>query len=351
MADFAVVQGPQAGVTAWLQSCGAPQISQQGGIGLAVWGMALASPDGRVLGSFAGVLLSDHQVVERLAQRGLAVSAANHAELAVVDAALHGPAALNHWRWQGSLACLHLGQRTALVARDPLGIGWLGRGSEGELQILSNRLVLSSRWPAVPPGMVLQVGAVGIQARPIDLQGEARFFLRERPEASGPAALGQGLRERLSAALQACLRGCGRVDLLVSSGLDRRGFGQIIGTLLNQSEGLTQGGGTSNSPAAWTLQGAAQLLGEVEAPAPLPTGLEVGLAAPFEPVERCDPADRPERWWRARALDEALHGDRVEAAARGLTLVAPHLDAAVLAWLGAMPRSQRPLLADRGGAP
>lgn len=351
MADFAVVQGPEAGVTAWLQSCGAPQISQQGGIGLAVWGQALASPDGRVLGGFAGVLLSDYQVVERLTQRGLAISAANHAELAVVDAALHGPAALNHWRWQGSLACLHLGQRTALVARDPLGIGWLGRGSELGVQILSNRLSLSGQWPAVPPGMVLQVGASGIQARPLDLQGEARFFLREKPEPIGPVLLGQGLRERLTAALQACLRGCGRVDLLGSAECEGPAFVQMIGELLNQSADLTQGGVKLNSPAAWTLQGAAQLLGEVEAPAPTPTGLEVGLAAPFEPVERCDPADRPERWWRARALDAALHGDRLAAAARGQTLVAPHLDAAVLAWLGAMPRSRRPLLADRGGAP
>lgn len=351
MADFAVVRGPEAEVTAWLSGCGAPQISQQGGLGIAVWGMALPSPDGRVLGSFAGVLLSDHQAVERLAQRGLAIGAANHAELAVVDAALHGPAALNHWRWQGSLACVHLGQRMALVARDPLGIGWLGRGSEGSLQILSNRLVLSSRWPAVPPGVVLQVGANGIQARPIDLQGEARFFLREKPEQTEPASLGVGFRERLTAALQACLRGCGRVDLLGSAECNSPAFVQIFGELLNQSADLTQGGVTSNSPAAWTLQGAAQLLGEVEAPAPTPTGLEVGLAEPFEPVERCDPADRPERWWRARALDAALHGDRLAAAARGQTLVAPHLDAAVLAWLGAMPRSQRPLLADGGGAP
>jgi hypothetical protein len=351
MADFAVVQGPEAGVTAWLQSCGAPQISQQGGIGLAVWGQALASPDGRVLGGFAGVLLSDHQVVERLAQRGLQVSPANHAELAVVDAALHGPAALNHWRWQGSLACLHLGQRTALVARDPLGVGWLGRGLERDVQILSNRLALSSQWPAVPPGMALQVGAVGSQARALDPQGEARFFLREKPDFAEPAVLGRQLRERLTAAMQACVRGCGRVDLLGSTEGDSPAVGQMIGELLHQSADLPLAGGTFSSPAAWTLQGAAHLLGEVEAPAPTAARLEVGLAEPFEPVERCDPADRPERWWRARALDAALHGDRHAAAARGQTLVALHLDAAVLAWLGAMPRSQRPLLAGRSGAP
>lgn len=351
MADFAVVQGAEAAVTAWLQSCGALQISQQGGVGLAVWGRVLPSPDGRVLGAFAGVLLSDRQVVGRLAQRGLAVSAAEHAELAVADAALHGPAALNHWRWQGSLACLHLGRRAALVARDPLGIGWLGRGSEQRVEILSNHLPLSSQWPAVPPGMVLQVGAAGIAARPLDLQGEARFFLREKPEFTELAPFGEGLRERLKVALQACLRGCGRVDLLEASGREGRAFERLIGEMLNKTDDLTQGGVTSSSPAAWTLQGAAQLLGEVEAPAPMPTAPDAKLAEPFEPVLRCDPADRPERWWRARALDAALHGDRAAAAARGQTLVAPHLDAAVLAWLGAMPRSQRPLLAGSGGAP
>ncbi len=368
MADFALALGSAAAVERWLAECGAAEIWQADGLGLAIWPGAAAAtaaspaaiwaPDGRAVGAFSGVLLSDSAVQERLALRGLALAVADHCRLTVIDAALHGPAAVAAWRWQGSLACLNPGQRQAILVRDPLGVGWLGWQRLGELQLWSNRLELAQHWRAVPPGIALLVAGGKVAAQALRLQGVAAPYLRELPTSlptsAGSAAdrqalLAAGLRERLRSAVTACVRGAGALALLDQpAGLARLWPGECE-DLLTPAPALPAGA------AAWTLQGAAEQLG-----APLGSGPAAGLAAGdpspwppevFEPTERCEPLDRAERLWRAQELPQLLHADRQRAAHHGWVLAAPHLDPAVLAWLGGFARSDREVWAAARAAP
>lgn len=370
MGDFTLVLGPPVAVERWLSACGAAEAWQADSIGLAVWPSPHASdaslqaavwaPDGRAVGAFAGVLLSDEAVQQRVALRGLALPAADHRQLAVFDAALHGPAAVAAWRWQGSLACLNPGQRQAILVRDPQGVGWLGWQRQGELQLWSNRVEHAQHWPAVPPGVALQVVGGKVSAQPLRLQGAALPFLRELPAALAMSAdasaaadrqaqLAAGLRERLTAAAGACVRGAGALATRhAPQGLAGLWPGECA-PLLAPREAWLPGA------AAWTLRGAAELLGapvmDEPEPGPTPEGPSPWQAEPFEPTERCEPLDRVERLWRAHQLPRLLAADRLWAAQQQRVLVAPHLDPAVLAWLGAFTRQERAAWAATRAAP
>ena len=385
MGDFAVVLGPPVAVECWLSGSGAPNAWQAERIGLAVWPDSAAAaagpraavwaPDGRAVGAFAGVLFSDTEVQERLALRGLAVQVRDHAQLAVLDMALHGPQAVAAWRWQGSLACLNPGQRQALLLRDPLGVGWVGWSQHEELQLWSNRIDLSAHWSAVPPGVVLQLARGTVTAHPLRLLGAAQPFLRDRSAVMAGvqevrdqqqrlALLGDGLRQRLESVVRACVRGTGGLAALprLPEATDR--WAQECSGLHAADQDLPAGA------AVWSALGSAELLGappEVRERAATgsatnapttsaPTTSASASASPwaaeiFEPIERCDPLDRAERLWRARELPALLGPDRHWAVQHGRVLVAPHLDPAVLAWLGAFERADRSAWAALGRLP
>lgn len=86
-------------------------------------------------------------------------------------------------------------------------------------------------------------------------------------------------------------------------------------------------------------------------PGPTPEGPSPWQAEQFEPTERCEPLDRVERLWRAHQLPRLLAADRLWAAQHQRVLVAPHLDPAVLAWLGAFTRRERAAWATSRAAP
>lgn len=358
MGEFALVLGPPAAVERWLGGCGAQDVWQAENLGLACWqapplasaaaSAAVWAPDGRAVGAFSGVVLSDSPVQERLSLRGLRVSTSDHAQLAVLDLALHGPAAVAAWRWQGSIACLNPGQRQALLVRDPLGVGWIGWARQAELQVWSNRGEGTAGWIAVPPGVVLQLAGGKVTAQAMRLQGTAQPFLRDRsavPGLDGPsvpqdrqALLGEGLGERLRLAVQACVRATGGLSIVPES------QGRASVWQRQCSELLTVEQAQPAGAAVWSVQGGAELLGSLVADQGV-AGVGV-LVAPwpaevFEPIERCDPLDRAERLWRAQVLPQLLGSDRQWAAQRGRVLVAPHLDPAVIAWLGAFARADR----------
>lgn len=348
---FAVVFGPSEQVRGFLASLDADETQVWGPVALAVWGSPIATRDGRAVGVLRGVVLNDQAVAASLRARGLDLPVTDHPGLAIEQVGLGGPPGLAALRWHGSLAVVHQGQRQALVARDPQGVGglvWLQAGplqvlatdveAAGGLQVQGGPQVqggLQVRGRLVPPGVVAAVGERGVQwqlARPAP---ENEAFLREIPpelRQMDEAAVTRGLIARVQAAVQACHRGLGglQVEEPVTPG-ERWLLGQ-----LRLPEGEAAGG-------RWSLVGVDSLLGEAPGPA---TAREPGPwpePPPSEPVARVSESDQITRTWRATSLaDQGLEAARRRARAQGQTLVAPHLDPAVLAWLGVVAAERRP---------
>ncbi|MBI5608637.1 MAG: hypothetical protein HY902_07130 [Deltaproteobacteria bacterium] len=290
------------------------------------------SGDGRATGVVDGVVWNDLQVRERWRVRGQQLQSDDHRQLAIEELAAHGPRGLGELRWHGAAAVLHRAQGAALLARDPLGIGWLGYAATAELQVFSSDPRLDGQ--AVPPGVALRVEAKGWLAQPIRSAAENLPYFREIPDelrGDDGRVLGEGLRVRLQAAVAAARRGVGElVQTPADAGL-RRWAGAAEGAKAGSTTGLW-------SPQGWPSLAAR----EWPEPEPWPRPGAWPAVEPPEPVISADAVDRNARIWRATALvDRDLRQARAQALDQGRFLVLPHLDPAVLAWLGAIGRVRR----------
>lgn len=309
------------------------------GLLLATWGELYVSGDGRAKGVLAGALANDHELRVRLAARGVALELTDHRALALETLAQSGPAGIGHLRWQGSLACAHLGQRTVLVARDPLGIGGLhvARLAGGEVVASDPALLDGRHWP-VPPGLAGVATAAGIAWQGVRLSRQVRPWLRDLPDGLREANADQvlaGLLSRIRSAAEALARGLG--------GLVREAPRDVAGAWLAAAISSDSHDGSG----CWTMSGVDSLLGIAPSPRarwhPAPGGPRFPAWAPAEPIDGVPAADREQRILRATWLaDGVLATARAESLAAGRVLVAPHLDAAVLAWHGAVPDCMRP---------
>ena len=314
-----------------------PQQVRRGPVALAVQDSFAQTADSKAIGAFDGVVFNDRQVAEPLIGRGAPIR--DHASLVLHAVGWNGPQGLATLRWHGTLAIVHQAQRSAIVARDWQGVGGLYWAPWGAGQAFANSragltgLGLHSR--LVPPGMAAICAASGVQWQPMATHAEARGWFRELPDecAAPTAALWQdGLMQRLSDAVAACQRTYPRLQQDAPS--DR------TGAWLAQHFPIAP---ALAADALWTLAGADAWLGLSPAE-PLPP--EPGPWPPPEPAEPLRVGDQEARARRVRATwlaDVALETARMRALALDLPIVAPHLDPAVLAWLGAMPRELRPV--------
>lgn len=340
---FAVLHAcPPAELDAWLAHHRPEHVQAWPGLTLAWWGRDFCSHDGRMRGAWRGALTDDQPLAERLAERGVPAQLADHGQLAVDEVAMAGPDAPAAWRWQGSLAVAHLAQRRVLAVRDPMGVGDLHASAVG---LASDADLLEGAAP-VPPGVVALIGPGQRRWQRLKLQSTARPWLREVPDSVRQACADEALRgvlERVQQAAAACARGLGGLTCAPPTDAAARWW----------AERVAWPGDMAAPPAAapgglWTWTGAASLLG-------VPTAAET-WSPPYavadlperdvpEPLDGVTPDEVIRRRWRATWLPEQdLAGDRRTASAQGRVLVAPHLDVAVLAWLGALPKAARPLL-------
>lgn len=313
----------------------------RGGLALLTWGERHETGDGRAVGTLAGVVCNDLVAAERLNRRGLAVLASEHVTLAMATVGQGGPTGLGTLRWQGSLACMHRAQRTVMVARDPLGVGglWHRRGPQATM-LASDPVscaALQEGDPAqqVPAGTLALVSETSVTVLPQRPAEENAAWFRHVPDElrhADAAAIEAGLVQRLQEATAAAARG---LDGLVRTA-PRDAAETWIAARVPVAPSLAPGG-------LWTLRGCASLFGE----AALVERGRVSSAwprpEPPEPTDGVDPADRGQRWLRVTWLaDDELAAERATAFAAGQTLVAPHLDPQVLAWLGGAARGLRP---------
>ncbi len=287
------------------------------------------STDGRAEGVFDGILLNDEQVQQRWQARGHELTLGDHRQLAIEELGAHGPRGLSDLRWHGAVAMLHRAQGVALLARDPLGVGWLGYQHDAQLELFTSDPRLACE--AVPGGLAVRLDAKGWAAQAVRTAAEHAPYFRDLPSDLLSADLETQQRElvaRLRGAVRACQRGCGG---LTTTGPYRH---EISTSLLGAGDGgsgvATALGLDSLSPAQW----------------PEPTaGPRSGLwpkMDPPEPLGSADAVDRRARAWRATTLaDVELRQARAQALDRDQWLLAPHLDPAVLAWLGALDRQRR----------
>lgn len=340
----------------WLAAQSPDEVLAWPGLWLAAWNDSvtalLHTADGRAAGTLVGALGNDLATAQILATRGLTIALHDHRALAVNTVALGGPESLGRLRWQGSLAVAHLAQRTVLVARDPMGVGGLviGRLAGGEI-VASDPGLLDGRWAPVPGGWLGLATAKGFVWQETRLHAEARPWLREVPEAlrrADAAQIEAELLVRIGEAAESMARGLGGLACATPVDAAQR---WLIERMPAVRRGLTEAtlapGDFAPSRGLWTLTGVDSMLGLLPAP-PLDWQGQVGeialpRAEPPEPLAGVAEPDRQQRIWRSTWLADGLLGqDRTAASARGQTLVAPHLDVAALAWLGAAPPLLRP---------
>ncbi|MBM4345164.1 MAG: hypothetical protein FJ100_17475 [Deltaproteobacteria bacterium] len=289
------------------------------------WGAVAEVGHGRALGVFDGVLFNAADVRQRLTARGLAVAGLDHARLALEWLAAFGPAAIGDLRWHGALALLHRAQGVVLLARDLVGVGWLGRLAWPGGAVWTS----DPRWPAAeqvaaPPGWVGVWSTAGLQQPKVAYGPGNQLFLREIPDEARSATAVSALA-RAQALLHDAVAACGEDGF----GIDARAVAPMVWH------------GTCGRGALWTPVGTRRWRSP---------GGAVCLRArdlrddgPHEPVASADPADAAQRLWRWNTMpDGPLREARIAALDAGEALVAPHLDPALLAWLGALPREVRP---------
>lgn len=329
---FAVIRGSARTVQAWLAGQLAPQELVSGPVTLAVWGPLYGTADGKAVGTLAGVVFNHVQMRRKIADRGLDAQNCDHPALAVHHVGSFGPRGLGDLRWQGSVALLHRAQGQALVARDLLGVGWLGwrrldDGSDlltNDPRMIGDDFALDPQQHAVPPGLAVAVDAQGTRGVRVDYAAENQAFLREIPDVLRQASAVESAAEaqhRLSAAVLACVDAHGGLSTLP----------ELVPKFARDQMDLCGDG-----PAQWTLAGLgdvppddAEILPSREGPWTDP--------GPAEPIDRVAPDELRRRLWRHRALpDGAMRRAQAEALATGRCLVAPHLDPAVLAWVEAV---------------
>ncbi len=292
--------------------------------------------DGKAVGAWDGVVLNDLQAAEPLVGRGAPI--VDGASLVVHAVGWSGLAGLGALRWHGTLAVVHQAQRTAILARDWQGVGGLYFAADGAGVAFSNdcegilRAGLQPR--LVPPGMVAICAPTGVRWQPIPTAADGRAWFRDLPDelsAPTPDIWHAGLFERLRMAIAACKR----VYPTIAMETPSDAAGQWLAVNFPTQHDLPP-------DALWALDGADAWLGRSPA---LPLDVLPGpwpLPEPPEPL-RVDDREALARRVRATWLpDVALERTRVKAHRLNLPIVAPHLDPAVLAWLGAMPPVLRP---------
>ena len=356
---FALLRTPdRVAAESWLAAKTPDEVLAWPGLWLAAWndsGTALMhTADGRAAGTLVGALANDRATARVLDTRGLTIALHDHRGLAVDTVALSGPEGLGRLRWQGSLAVAHLAQRMVLVARDPMGVGGLviGRWADGEI-VASDPGLLDGRCSPVPGGLVGLATVKGIAWQEARLHAEARPWLRDVPDElrrADAAQIEAGLLVRIGEAAQSLARGLG--GLTGENPTDAAGrwlVERMPAARGEDAEASSAYEETASWHGHWTLTGVDSLLGVLPAPPPdwqrAIADVVLPQPEPPEPIAGVPEPDRQQRIWRATWLaDHLLSRDRIAALARGQTLVAPHLDVAVLAWLGATPASLRPKL-------
>ncbi len=293
--------------------------------------------DGKAIGVLDGVIFNDLALAGPLIARGAPI--VDHTDLALHTVGWSGLPGLAAMRWHGTLAIVHQAQRSAIVARDWQGVGGLYWAQHAGGHVFANasqavlNLGLTPR--LVPPGMAAICLPSGVQWQVLPSSPAARAWFRELPEELAtptPQAWREGLAARLREALAACQREL--PNLQQESPSDR------VGTWLAAQLPLVAPGAPD---ALWSLADADALLGLAVA---APLAHEAGPWPEPEPPEplRVDEREALARRVRATWLaDVALESARQRALLLNLPVVAPHLDPAVLAWLGAMPAHLRPL--------
>ncbi len=320
----------------WLQRLAGAQV-RRGSLALVSNAEASQTIDGKAIGVLDGVIFNYAAAALPLLGRGAPIT--DDASLAVHAVGWSGQPGLGALRWHGTLAVLHQAQRAAIVARDWQGVGGLYWAQAADAHVFGNdRGALATLGLAprlVPPGMTATCAPGGVQWQPMATQAEARAWFRELPDellAPSDAIWRAGLHDRLVAALDACLRAHPR--------LQRGQAGDRAGAWLQQELPLAP---SPVADALWTLDGADAWLG-LAAVAPLPVVPGPWpLPEPPEPLRVAEPEAQARRVRATWLADVALEQARAAAAARDVPLLAPHLDPAVLAWLGAMPPALRPL--------
>jgi hypothetical protein len=337
MNRFAVLHaGSPADHDAWQARHQPEHLQAWPGLTLAWWGRDFCSCDGRMRGAWCGALTDDHALADRLSERGVPALLHDHGQLAIDEVALAGPDAPSAWRWQGSMAVAHVAQRRVLAVRDPMGVGGLHASRIG---LASDAELLDDAAP-VPPGVVAVVAPGQRRWQRLKLQPTARPWLREVPDdlrRTGADEAMQGVLARVHAAAMACARGLDGLARTAPTDAAEHWWAQrLVWPTAPSAGGL------------WTWAGAASLLGAsvTTAPwSPSPAVADLPEREVPEPVADLPAGEVTRRRWRATWLPERdLALDRGLAAAQGRVLVAPHLDVAVLAWLGALAEDVRPWL-------
>ena len=312
-------------------------VARRGAVVLATSEPLQQTIDGKAIGVFDGVIFNHSEAAEPLIGRGAPI--ADDAGLALHALGWFGLPGLASLRWHGALAVLHQAQGTAIVARDWQGVGGLYWAPWQRGQAFANtpeRLHALGGTPRlVPPGMLAICAPSGVTWQAAPSNPETRAWFRELPDelaAPTPAIWQQGLQQRLEAAVAACRR--------TYPGLAQEPPEDRAGAWLRDQVQLPA---SAHPDAIWALAGADAWLGlAAEAPLELLPG-PWPMPEPAEPL-RVDDRHARERRVRATWLaDIALEAARVRANAADLPIVAPHLDPAVLAWLGVMPDALRPL--------
>lgn len=292
------------------------------------WRPATEVAQGRAVGVFDGVLLNSEELRRRLTVRGVAAGPLDSAQLALEWLAAFGPNAVGDLRWHGALALLHRAQGAVLLARDLVGVGWLGQARVGTSSVwTSDPRPLAQAQRAAPPGWVGIASAAGLQQPKVGYAAENALYLREIPDAARHATAQSGLAHAnhlLSNAIAAHAETLGGLDASA-----------LVGVALDAPEPVPTG------PALWSPVG---VRGWCDPGAQVcERAADLRDDGPHEPVTVADAADAAERRWRWRTLpDGPMRAARVAALNAGRVLCAPHLDPAIVAWLGALPRSVRP---------
>ncbi len=323
-------------VRRWLENLQDHDVISAGRIALAIRGEQRRSSDGRAIGCLSGALANDIAAQQALAVRGIVLELQDHCAIATETIAHLGPSGLGALRWQGALAVAHLGQRQVLAARDPMGVGRLWASIDSVATCIASdptvlESIVGSDAPrqSVPAGVVAQFSDRGVQWAPLQIAPENRAYYREIPPEIAEIPHDQlcaHLALLIEKSAQSLARGTGGLFRLPINVLQE----QWLVDKLPWPAPTACGG-------LWTLRGTASLLGQITddeiaaKPGPWPA-----IAAP-EPTERgADASTRRRRIWRATWLtDTLLPMDHLLADQQDRHLVAPQLDAPVLALLGA----------------
>ncbi|MSQ81440.1 MAG: hypothetical protein EXR77_00780 [Myxococcales bacterium] len=341
---FAVLRGAVANVRTWLDRHQPAGVIAVRGVTLAHWGAhcgAHECADGRSVGCFDGVLLNADVIRAGLVERGHSAHHWTHAALAIETVAAHGPNGVGLLRWHGALAVLHRAQAAVLVARDLVGVGWLGwtELDDGAELVCSDPRRDGPTVTAVPPGAIAVVDASVTTQPKFTILPHNQAFLRQIPDQIRSMDAQQAashVAELLQHSLVAHGQAFGDID--TSAVADHRWLTQYAG------EWLSAARSPAPPPAVWTPVGLHDTTGAQDAKIckRQPNLRDDG---PWEPLVGTCPSDRRERLWRHQIMpDGVLRQARVQALQTGAALCAPHLDPALLALLGALEPSIRPPL-------